>query len=289
MKKNQNFINDNIQQHKVINKLLDSIIESENVLAVILYGSLAKGECRTDSDIDLQVLIENYDTKKQHLEIDGIEADISYDNLYYTVIGCIVQQKEFFLKPLGTGILLFDRTEGLFEKCLEIVKQIFSGKPCVKNNFSETALMKYGFENRLKEAKKFHQSDPVTAEYVMSLCFDNIMYSYDIYNHYMPAIRRRYLEELKSKDEFFWSLCCNFLSETKLEMKIKKFEDVLKYFLEPLGGFLPNEWEIPLYGYRIQQNQTDNQNKNINDSTENTKLQTTTNNDIDEEIKKLLG
>ena len=63
----------------------------------------------------------------------------------------------------------------------------------------------------------------------------------------------------------------------------------MKYFLEPLGGFLPNEWEIPLYGYRIQQNQTDNQNKNINDSTENTKLQTTTNNDIDEEIKKLLG
>ena len=92
----------------------------------------------------------------------------------------------------------------------------------------------------------------------MNLCFDNIMYSYDIYNRYMPAIRRRYLEELKSKDEFFWSLCCNFLSETKLEMKINKFEDVLKYFLEPLGGFLPDEWEIPLYGYRIQQNQTDN-------------------------------
>ncbi|HPG30181.1 MAG TPA: nucleotidyltransferase domain-containing protein [bacterium] len=236
------------KQYEMIERVLEFFSGDENIAGLILYGSLAAGKCKEDSDIDLQVLIFDYNAKKQHIEFDGVEMDLSYDNFYYTVTGSLVHRKEYFLKSLGSGEILIDNTGGLLTRSVEYIKNVFEQRPLNHRNHIQTMFMRYGYENRLNEAKRYAGTDDLTSEYILAAAFDSVMYSFDAYNNFYPAIRRKYLEELKDKDEFLWKLAKDFFSAQYLSSRIETFEKILKYFLKPLGGFLPEEWEIPVYG-----------------------------------------
>ncbi len=292
------------KQYEMIERVLEFFNGDENIAGVILYGSLAAGKCKEDSDIDLQVLVFDYNSKKQHIEFDGVEMDLSYDNFYYTVTGSLVHRKEYFLKSLGSGEILIDKTNGLLTRSVEYIKNVFEQRPYNHRNHIQTMFMRYGYENRLNEAKRYADSDDLTSEYILASAFDSIMYSFDTYNNYYPAIRRKYLEELKDKDEFLWKLSNEFFTAQYLSKRIEIFEKILKYFLKPLGGFLPEEWEIPVYGIRgepehenANQSQPDIKTKeketvkletaNFSSGTE-SKMNNKTS-ALDEEIKRLLG
>lgn len=230
---------------RILNDILRNLCDDQNVAAVILYGSLARGDCTAKSDIDLQVLLENGPGKKQHFCIGDVEIDIGYDVASFAVVGAVVYRREYFVKALGTGVLLYERTPGLIAESMAVAKMIYKNRPQYRQNPVGTLFMRYGLVNRLQEAERLCENDPVAAFYVLAVGFDNVIFSYDWYNNYWPAIKRKWLEELVTKDKYFCDLATEYLQATRLADRIKAYQKVLRYFLEPLGGFLPETWHIP--------------------------------------------
>jgi len=87
---------------KLLNELELKLKEvfGDNLVSLVLYGSVARGDFRKDSDIDLLIILENLPKEKllrQKLFID-VEKEISFDELYVkgynTILSPILKTSE---------------------------------------------------------------------------------------------------------------------------------------------------------------------------------------------------
>ena len=64
----------------IINKYIEIVIKNYNVIAIILFGSYAKGTQRKDSDIDIAVITDDIKTDKFDEEVNLMQLrnDIDY-------------------------------------------------------------------------------------------------------------------------------------------------------------------------------------------------------------------
>ncbi len=268
-----------MRQYDLIKKLLGVLNNKTEIIAVLLFGSLAKKNYTETSDIDLQVLIEDGEIGKMHFEIDNIGVDISLDNFYHIFNQSIIHHRQAYVKILGPSIIILDKTNGLTDKGLNFVRQLYASRANVHSSINDLILLKNGMENRLKEIEALMETDNYAAEYILAVTFDRLMYQFDIYNGYWLAVKRRFLEELKTKNEFFYELACSFLSATELYKKKEILEKMIKFFLEPLGGFLPKEWQTIYYGKNFVKEQAFDDNPQTDDHK---------NEMIDKELEKIL-
>lgn len=90
--------------HEVVKELnLDS-----NVLAVLLYGSVARGTTNQDSDIDLLVLTKSYQLEKRQESRRGVI--IEFLNIHEDFLSDFIEREEVpVLNALSEGKLLLDR------------------------------------------------------------------------------------------------------------------------------------------------------------------------------------
>lgn len=86
--------------HELRRRLLQRFPDSE----IILYGSKARGDYDTESDIDLLILVESTVTSKLEEEITHITYDIELK--YDVVFGKIVENKDFWNSPLAHAMPL---------------------------------------------------------------------------------------------------------------------------------------------------------------------------------------
>lgn len=72
----------NIMKEDLIHGLID--IFSSNILAVILYGSVARNDNTDDSDIDIVIIIKNEmdDATKERFIHWSAELDLRYDRIF---------------------------------------------------------------------------------------------------------------------------------------------------------------------------------------------------------------
>ncbi len=98
---------------KILSELKQGLIKlyGDRLVDVLLYGSYARGEQRSDSDIDVAVILkENVNSFK---EIDRI-TEFSYDiSLKYSVLLSIHPISEFDYITKGSPFLLNLREEGI--------------------------------------------------------------------------------------------------------------------------------------------------------------------------------
>ena len=72
----------NTMKEDLIHGLLD--IFSDNILAIILYGSVARNENTDDSDIDIAIIVKNEmdDATKEQFIRWSAELDLRYDRVF---------------------------------------------------------------------------------------------------------------------------------------------------------------------------------------------------------------
>ena len=97
------------------NKELDfikkQVIEKYNPRSIILFGSLAKGIFREDSDIDLCIIKDTIN--KRELLTDmyiNIDSNIPFDLVLYTVdewSDCINDKSSFAYSIINTGVKIY--------------------------------------------------------------------------------------------------------------------------------------------------------------------------------------
>lgn len=108
-------------EKKALIAFQSKILEMLPGTEVYLFGSKARGDADTDSDIDLLVLppvkVDN------SLEEDIFRAALQFELEYDVIFGIIVYQKQFWRSPLGRSMPLNNHieSEGVNLKELSVV------------------------------------------------------------------------------------------------------------------------------------------------------------------------
>ena len=113
---------------KILKQLVADAERSPNILGFLLFGSVATGTQREDSDIDIITVLR---TSKPTSGIDNTPIDgIKVGNIYFTyeILDHSVATVPYLLHPLGEAQLLFDR-EGNIQPLLEAIKAYYVDHP----------------------------------------------------------------------------------------------------------------------------------------------------------------
>jgi predicted nucleotidyltransferase len=117
-----------MKHDEILKQLIADAERSPNTLGFLLFGSVAKGTQREDSDIDVITVLR---ASKPTSGIDNSPIDgIKVGNIYFTyeIFVHSVETVPYLLHPLGEAKLLFDR-EGKIQPLLESIKAYYVDHP----------------------------------------------------------------------------------------------------------------------------------------------------------------
>ncbi|MCK4897541.1 MAG: nucleotidyltransferase domain-containing protein [Anaerolineales bacterium] len=140
-----------MKHDEILKQLVADAERTPNILGFLLFGSVATGTQREDSDIDVITVLR---TGKPTSGIDNTPIeDIKVGNIFFTyeIFVHSVETVPYLLHPLGEAKLLFDR-EGSIEPLLEKIKDYFADNPEIVDEWNRYyGLLKqekaeYGYE-----------------------------------------------------------------------------------------------------------------------------------------------
>jgi len=182
-------------KHEAIVRQLAAEAESDpNVLGFLLFGSVAAGAQREDSDIDVVTILR---AGKPSSGINNRLADgLKVGNLFFTydVIAHGVETVPYLLHPLAGARVLFDR-EGSIEPLVERIRSYFSDHPEIAEEWA-------GYYRQLKEEKAKYGCEKTTIMDVWN----------ELEKEYSGGkTRRRFFNSFYMADSHIFSLLKKFL------------------------------------------------------------------------------
>ncbi|MFC1997706.1 nucleotidyltransferase domain-containing protein [Chloroflexota bacterium] len=134
-----------MKHEEILKQLVSDAERNPNVLGFLIFGSVASGTHREDSDIDvLTVLNTNKPTSGiNNTPVDGIKVGdlfFTYDILVHSV-----EVVPYLLHPLGQAKLLFDR-DGEIKPLLDRIREYFADHLELVDEWD-------GYYEKLKEEK----------------------------------------------------------------------------------------------------------------------------------------
>jgi predicted nucleotidyltransferase len=117
-----------MKHEEILRQLVAKAENDSNVLGFFVFGSVATGTYRENSDIDVITVLR---TNKPESGISNTPVDgIKVGDLYFTynVLVHSVENFPYLLHPLGEAKLLFDR-EGKIKPLLERIREYYVNHP----------------------------------------------------------------------------------------------------------------------------------------------------------------
>ena len=118
-------------QEEVLMKVVDQATTDENLLGILLFGSLASGTHTWKSDIDLIFVYQTHEPTSGLVNtfVDGIEVQY-----FYTTFETLVQNQgtvPYLLHIFCDAKILFDRNDSI-APVVDLIKQYFAAHPEVE-------------------------------------------------------------------------------------------------------------------------------------------------------------
>jgi predicted nucleotidyltransferase len=120
----------------ILRQLIAEAEKDPNNLGFLVFGSVATGTHREDSDIDV---IKVFQTNKPTSGIDDTLVDgIKVGTIFFTydILLHSIKTVPYLLHPLGSAKLLFDR-ENMIKSLLEKIQLYFAHHPEIANEWNE--------------------------------------------------------------------------------------------------------------------------------------------------------
>ncbi len=125
-----------INHQELVKEITQELYKDNNVLVLILYGSVSRHEEGANSDIDLLAIVNENHLQKRHVVRNGITVEFVEESLEFL-------QKEGFeakeipiLFALVDGIVLFDKIS-ITEQLIAEAKKILEEGPPVNARWEE--------------------------------------------------------------------------------------------------------------------------------------------------------
>ncbi|MCK4649350.1 hypothetical protein KAT51_07485 [bacterium] len=221
---------------EIIGEILKRYKKEDYVRGIIL---------NLDAGLEFYILVDRENMERERKEfLRKTEIKINIISIEQAAKKIFRKLSRKLIRDFSNGSLLYSnkREVSLIKSyAREIRKQKFSFS---RANWQ--ILWRWHLAQLLKGIEKSMPTDELLALLLMNFTFYKGLFFYSKINGWYEKEGIKTLWKLKIEDEFLYQLCKEYLHESYRKEKFKILKKVISYILEPYGGFLPPEWEIPI-------------------------------------------
>lgn len=230
-----------VSYQELVNEISQELFNDENVLALILYGSVSRHEESENSDIDLLAIVNEMHLQKRHEIRNGITVEFVEMHLIF-LQNFIAKYEVPMLFTLANGVVLFDKNSGLDKLIVEVKKILENGPPANKKWENE----RYKIKKRsdLTEIYKdlLDIDDEINFNYIVSLLITSAIPMLLENNNLWGQTRKKMMNHLKHQcSDSYKNIEILLSSEYSLPEKRDAAERLTEYALKPHGGILKGD------------------------------------------------
>ncbi len=208
--------NDHMAKDEKLQKFTGHLAGDKNTLAIILFGSYARGNSSPDSDIDLLVILKDgYKRAVEYFEKQAFEI------IYTTEPAAVEYWQNNRHDAVGlwnVAKILFDR-DGTGERLKE-----FGTKLCkeIPSEVSESTLahLRFDFEDSLKAVERIRTSDPATASLLLQKKMLNLIDLYFDLKRVWRLAPKQQLEHILIQDAGLGKMFQDFYTGENLDQQL---------------------------------------------------------------------
>ena len=225
------------KHYEVIEKVVNKLKEQENVIGIVLFGSLANETSHTYSDIDLFVIGHNELHRTESFNQDGIQVQIIWrsPNLFKEKI--MIRTKTY---PISNSCkILYDKS-GEISEVVELSKKQMKLGP-IKLTEQEKISKLADLSIEYYTIKGIIENGNIAAAIHMinELVIVGIELYYDTKGHFLLSLKHL-ISDLKLKSNNLGMLAESILMETEVNKKMDMFYRFRKEILDIFGGEISN-------------------------------------------------
>jgi predicted nucleotidyltransferase len=236
--------------NKLIQEICNDVVEqykkNQNVLGIMLFGSVAKNKFDQYSDVDIYILLNKKDKfSRINFVKNGIRVDV--------ILSTVKESREYLKKDknalkritsqmLAHGMILFQRGEDL-KKIQLIAKKNLQLKTKYKS--SEILMHKYSIDDFWGEVQRDIQSKDYLAFGIDShLLVSNIIELFLKLNGEFLRQPNEMMKILDKLDVEFSQLVKTFYESKNIQNKERILLELVNYIYKKSSGPLPDKWTI---------------------------------------------
>ncbi|OGG47934.1 hypothetical protein A2761_00925 [Candidatus Kaiserbacteria bacterium RIFCSPHIGHO2_01_FULL_51_33] len=175
----------------------EDLAKNPNILGVAVFGSVARGDNRPDSDVDLFVLTDGLERRK----IEKI-GNLNFEMVYSSEEGArsfAKNRMDSFLNLWKDAKILIDKSGGLARLREYAIETQDAGKPVVPEWKREH--LEFDTRDSLQGARAIMQDDVSTAEmYLQRMVFGLLQFYFDDHSVWTPPPKKQ-LKWLREQDK----------------------------------------------------------------------------------------
>ncbi len=227
------------RHRKAFDKVLWELTQKRDVKGIWIIGSLASGNSRESSDIDLYVISEKIPGDGEILLIDGIEVQIQWRTPKH--LKKILDSKQVSATMLRYNKIVYDPYE-ILKDAGENLKEKFSGPYPLDD--SEITAIRIFLSSIQKELKEIEE-DPYYFNYIYYDRIHRLISCFYELNRLWKPVPKYIINNLKDIDKKFYELVCKAYEVIEIEEKTE--------LITQISGKCLNLTDGPLYEgiYRI--------------------------------------
>ena len=203
-------------------KFTENLAGDENTLAIVLFGSQARGNSRPESDIDLIVILRE-GCKRVVEYLDGQAFEIIYTT-EHKAIEYWQSNKHDAIGLWSVAKVLFDR-DGVGERLKKFGTELCQEVP-PEISGSTLNHLRFDFEDSLRAIERIEENDPATASLLLHKKISDLINLYfDLKRTWRPAPKQQ-LGQIRTQDAELGKIFEDFYTAEKLNNKIAIAEKI---------------------------------------------------------------
>ena len=223
----------------LFNKKISTIVEKDKPCGILLVGSLARMsnmEIDKARDIDIFVIVDKAEFRREVINLEGLEFDVSYMPLNLLELS-ITKRISSIICVLAKSKILY-KSNNILEEYLERIKTIYEKGPFTLDDYNINYIRFKLTQSYL--TVKSRMQDRINFEFLSGVFIKELLNSYFKLNKIWMPPDKRMLNSIEDRKllemiEEFYSINDK---DNLIESKLRKLEYLLDYIIEPFGGKL---------------------------------------------------